>query len=623
MAQVSAVPSPPASLPPSHAAVPRARAALPVLLPALALALTFAVIAGLGEVAWSVYVAQVQHRISHQTPQAVWMAPTLNALLFLVPALALALVGRRGVRWWFPALLGTLAGLAAFALLRLVPGLADWARLALAAGLGARLGAFGRRREPAVRRVLPAVAGALVALTAALGIGYNVVRGVRERHALATLPAAASGAPNVLLVVWDAVRAQSLSLYGAPRPTSPDLQRLAAAGLVFDRAISTSPWTLPSHASLFTGHYADRLSAGWLTPLDGRDPTLAEVLDRHGYATAGFVGNVFYTAAATGLDRGMAHYEDYGFRPGDFFLSAALGRFLAYNRVRQGLGYIQVPARKSAADIDAEVLRWLDRRPAGHPFFAFLNVYDAHAPYLPPRPYDTLFVPRSERGAVPPGGDWKATPAGIREQHDLYDGAIAYVDAQLGRLLDGLRARHLLENTIVVVVADHGEEWAEHPRIFGHGNSLYIASLHVPLVVVAPGRVPAGVRVATPVTTRDVAATILDLAGIERSPLAGASLARYWRASATAPAEEAPLRAEVGKATNVASIYPVSVGDLHSVFAGGYQLIVNGDGREELYDLRRDAAEQHDLLARPLARADDPRRAAPTSGPRPLAASTR
>ncbi len=115
-------------------------------------------------------------------------------------------------------------------------------------------------------------------------------------------------------------------------------------------------------------------------------------------------------------------------------------------------------------------------------------------------------------------------------------------------------------------------------------------------MVAAPGRAPAGLHVRAPVTTRDVAATILDLAGIRRSPLGGASLARYWRAPAPALAE-APLQAEVGKASNVAPIYPVSVGDLRAVFAGGYQLIVNGDGREELYDLRADPSEQHDLLA--------------------------
>ena len=118
-------------------------------------------------------------------------------------------------------------------------------------------------------------------------------------------------APNVLLIVLDTVRADHLSLYGYRRATSPNLERLAKHGIRFEEARATAPWTLPSHASMFTGHWPHELGVHWLTPLGGNAPTLAEYLGSHGYATAGFVANDLYCSYDTGLDRGFTHYEDY------------------------------------------------------------------------------------------------------------------------------------------------------------------------------------------------------------------------------------------------------------------------------------------------------------------------
>ena len=121
----------------------------------------------------------------------------------------------------------------------------------------------------------------------------------------------APSAANVILIVLDTVRAESLSLYGYHRDTTPNLTRLAARGVRFDRAFATAPWTAPSHASMFTGRWCHELSVGWNRPLDGTSPTLAEFLGARGYATAGFVANTTYCSYETGLDRGFAHYEDY------------------------------------------------------------------------------------------------------------------------------------------------------------------------------------------------------------------------------------------------------------------------------------------------------------------------
>ena len=524
------------------------------------------------------------------------MAPVAYAVLFAVPAAGAALLaGRRPRARWLPWLIGILTFLSAYSVLLLATTLYDSARLIVAAGLAVRLGTLAAQHEPRVRRWLAPVLATLALACLALGGGYNILISVRERRALAALPAARPGEPNILFLIWDTVRAPELELYGYPRPTTPNLDRLARRGVAFDYAISTAPWTLPSHAGMFTGLYPHQLSAGWTRPLDDRHPTIAEVLAAHGYVTAGFVANTFYTSRETGLARGMAHFEDFGFTPGNFLMSTALGRMLANDRpLREAMGNVQLPGRKTADRIDGDFLRWLGRRPAGHPFFAFLNYYDAHSPYLPPAPYDTLFqAHRQDRKPLIWMG-WLMTPAQVRAERDAYDASIAYLDSRLGTLVDSLRARGLLDNTIVVLAADHGEEFGEH-GVFTHGNSLYIPSLHVPLVIVGPGVSPAR-RVPHMVSLRDIPATLLDLAGIRRSPFPGASLARFWREGPAERGPAVPLVAEVGKASNVPGRYPVAVGDMHSVFTDGFHLIIDGNGREELYDLRQDPGEKHDLL---------------------------
>src|SRR5262249_45638238 len=152
----------------------------------------------------------------------------------------------------------------------------------------------------------PVVAG-LVPILAAVPWGIDRIKEWRE----AMRPLPAPGSPNVLLIVLDTVGADHLSLYGYQRPTSPTIDELAPRGIRFDRAQATSSWTLPSHASMFTGRWPHELSVGWLTPLDGTHPTLAAFLGARGYATAGFVANTTYCASDSGLGLGFAAYHDY------------------------------------------------------------------------------------------------------------------------------------------------------------------------------------------------------------------------------------------------------------------------------------------------------------------------
>ena len=213
-------------------------------------------------------------------------------------------------------------------------------------------------------------------------------------------PAPPSGSPNVLLIVLDTVRADHLSLYGHSRPTSTTLERLARKGVRFDRARAAAPWTLASHASLFTGRRPHELNVRWMHPLADGFLTLAEYLGSRGYATAGFVGNTFYCAYDSGLNRGFTHYEDYSLGKLDALrtvhlidlalkavppILTTLGRFLPVGpSLSLGplmLRQVAFSDRKDAAAVSREFLHWLAGRPARErPFFAFLNYADAHAP---------------------------------------------------------------------------------------------------------------------------------------------------------------------------------------------------------------------------------------------------
>ena len=187
----------------------------------------------------------------------------------------------------------------------------------------------------------------------------------------------------------DNVRAESLSLYGYNRPTTPRLDELARNAVRFDSARSTAPWTLPSHASMFTGQWPHQLSVDWKRGLDATHPTLAEYLARQGYTTAGFVANTYYCNSRYGLDRGFARYEDFLENESvslfEIVRSSSLGKSaLMLMGYSMRLPTADVGSRKAAATINRNALDWLSRRPADRPFFIFLNYYDAHSPFIPP-----------------------------------------------------------------------------------------------------------------------------------------------------------------------------------------------------------------------------------------------
>ncbi len=243
------------------------------------------------------------------------------------------------------------------------------------------------------------------------------------------------------------------------------------------------------------------------------------------------MANTTYCSYETGLDRGFAHYEDYDVTlRGVLLCSSLVERSLNFVHKhpalanRLGLGGLSAGDRKDAARINRDFLGWLDGRgTTNRPFFAFLNYYDAHHPYLAPdleagTPFGSK--PESPRDFRLLKTWWERDKLGISPDDlalalDSYDRCIAYLDDQLGRLFEELRRRGELDRSVVIVTSDHGEHLGERD-LFGHGCSVYRPELHVPLVVVAPGSCPAGRAIDGPVSLRDVPATVFDLVGPAR-----------------------------------------------------------------------------------------------------------
>jgi arylsulfatase A-like enzyme len=566
------------------------------------------------------------HRLFLMTRHFVWLVPLIDLALFLAAGVMLALAARRWPRragWLGPRLLVALALLPALTLAG--PGIYAEAWLLLALGVASLVAPVLERQRDRWRRRLARTAPALlllVLLQAGWLFGSDRLKRWREEGR----PPPPEGAPNVLVIVLDTVRADHVSLYGYPRPTTPNLQQLAGRGIRFDRARAPAPWTLASHASMFTGQWPHELAVEWMSPLRGDVPTLAEHLGSLGYATAGFVGNTFYASYDTGLDRGFTHYEDYvldGMSAArtakaldDSFKSIGeLGRMWhisgrAYQDLTRG-------KRKDARAVNREFLEWLARRRAPRrPFFAFLNYVDAHSPYLlPPGVSNVLAgVPITDRDERLLGLRWsdenrRRFPGPARQlARDAYDNCLAYVDARLGELVDELERRGVLEQTLVIVTADHGEGLGEH-ALFDHGESLYRAEIRVPLVIVPPAgrdRSPRPAVVDAPVSLRDLAATV---AGFVRpgttSPFPGRSLLEGTRATAAdsgagnRPEDDAVVLSELSSpnpADPNRGRSPAHRGSLISLAEGDLVYIRNqGDGGEELFNERDDPDELHNL----------------------------
>jgi len=567
----------------------------------------------------------------------VWLIPVTNLCIFLaigvVAGLAVLAWPLRG-RWLALRVLGALTLLPP--LLAAFPQIYGLALLVVALGIAARLVPALERRAAGSRRLVAGsclvLAGLVLTLEASLGWS-DWIKEWRERSR--PLPPPAS--PNVLLIVLDTVAADHLRLHGYGRSTSTTLDELARDGIRFDGVQAASTWTLPSHASMFTGRWPHEFSANWLTPLDGTYPTLAEFLGARGYATAGFVANTLYCAADSGLGRGFAEYRDYLFpRLTAFKLAAlvdrsvgglqALEQFLEdrldcelLRPAVQHLWWLVNADRKAAAVVNREFLDWLSRRPRpDRPFLAFLNYYDAHYPYQLPELSTRRFgvAPRDQHEADLIQDWWPRDKRGLSAREidfvrDSYDDCVANLDEQLGLLLDELGRRGVRDRTWVIIASDHGESFGEHAGVFCHGTSLYQTELHVPLVILPPGGKPSGRVIKERVSLRDLAATIVDLVGIDAgSPFPGASLARFWDGSRDSPAEPADPTAASRALAEVVPNDPLGNPDRSRWLEAHWPLAAlserdwsfirrEGNVHEELFHLSDDPRETRNLVADP------------------------
>ena len=529
------------------------------------------------------------------TLEIVWISAAVNVVLFT--AVGLLIIGTARV---FRRLAITRVALVVFAFLTFF----DWAALSnrvtdgsaliLAAGLTSVFVRWVSRHDAQAMRLWQR---SLPWATAAAVIAFGAIQSglwIGERAAIARLPQPRADTPNVVVIVVDALRADHVSAYGYYRSTTPNVDRLASQGVLFENAIAPSSWTLPTHASLLTGRYPHEHGALY-DNYDGRYSTLAQALRSHGYRTAAFSGNTIFFTRAQGLGRGFIHFDDFFHTPADMVLRTLYGRKLCRFAFRRQ--WLQdYPARKLSPEVTANALRWIERTPT-KPFFVFLNYYDAHDPYLPPQPFRSRFS-RFEN----PGGrlnhlasnGWgeiyrSLGPEEVEKEIDAYDGGIAYVDESIGRLMSELEKRGLAANTLVVVTSDHGEAFGEH-GFMAHRYNIYREMIHVPLILWSPGRIPAGLRLQQPVSNAAVAATVAELIG-DDGAFPGTSLVKIW--SQPKPPEEWPhVLAELEHE-----------GTYKSLVTARWQFILNQKQELELYDWQNDPRQANNLANSPEGRA--------------------
>lgn len=585
----------------------------------------FGLAAGLLELTLVVAQQSLIARISLESLRTnrhfLWMIPTADLAIFALVGVVLIRVAHRLPGSTFLLCQRAGAGLLALGALLSVECLHPLAAVILSCAFAFKAGVCLKGRStalvPWVRATLPWMAAIPVILA-----GFTAYsEATSERRAWGRLPASPPAASNVLFIVLDNVRADSMSLYGYERPTTPRLAALARTGIRFDSARSPAPWTLPSHASMFTGQWPHRLSVDWMRGLDGTYPTLAEFLAGQGYATAGFVANTYYCNARYGLNRGFARYED--FRENqvvslfETVRSTSLGKCLL-----RLMGYSmsfapgEIDSRKTAAMINRDALDWISSRPDNRPFFLFLNYYDAHSPFIPPQDATTRFglcaLPRQEQIEILKRADHarrvgSAVSGEERAQldrqtnairQDGYESSIAYLDEQIGRLFDELRNRGLLEDTLVIVASDHGEHFQER-GFSGHGMSVYRREIHVPLLIFPPRSIADRRVVGEPVSPRELPATIIDLLGLGPSPFPGRSLSRFFRTETSPESLVDPVLSEVGQHMHVTPNpnVPATIGSIRALTTEQEVYIRSSFGREELYDRVADPNETRDRFA--------------------------
>ena len=388
----------------------------------------------------------------------------------------------------------------------------------------------------------------------------------------------------------DTTRADHLSCYGYHKNTTPNLDKVAQESVVFKNAYASSPWTLPSHASIFTGMYPARHGAhcdweimhcDWPVHLGEHYKVLAEILFDNGFRTAGVIGGPF-CKSNFGLSQGFEYFDDalISVLPDlkYFTLFKILRRWIPLKNIaaRQGINGFRI-----APQINTRVFSWLEKHYQS-PFFLFINYFDAHLPYFPPGKYALLF--REEENCEITESE--------RHKRDLlarYDGEIAYLDYHMGKLFKKLKELKIYSNTIIIITSDHGEFFGEHD-CWDHNYELYQEVIEIPLIIKYPSScLKKGVYL-NRVSLVDIMPTVLNFLKLPLpEDLQGADLFE-------------------GKSRVMAEIYRRSkpfggnnfIRELKSLVLNDYKYIKeyakDSGGRDELYDMNNDPRELYNLI---------------------------
>ena len=530
-------------------------------------------------------------RMIHESGEILWVSPLLDVFLFAAVGLMCAVLSRLVPK--LPAMriaVFAMAGLAIYDWLSLTERLYNIACLLMAVGGAVAFQRWVFHHQESALRCWKKSTPWLAALVVIAFIGVQGGKWWFEREASSSLPMAAPSSPNIVLIVFDALRADHVSAYGYPRPTSPDIDKLAMEGTLFENAVSTSSWSLPSHASLVTGRYQFEHGAdnpqrepwfGWGDTSFNRYPTIGEALELKGYRTGAFSANRVFFTRSCGFGRGFLHFEDYFHSPLDAFLRTLYGRKIGpLYLARGGRRFV---LHKRADEVNHELTQWIDRD-RQRPFFAMLNYFDVHDPYGGPESYRKP--------------SWE-----VKTTIDSYDAGLKYDNDMLAQLLRQLQDRGLDKNTIVIVTSDHGESLGQH-GLNTHGRALYWELLRVPLVIWYPGHVPAGVRVHQPVTNAAIPATIMDMveAGAPTA-FPGPVLSQSWKSPGSESNWPIPLSEiarnpfpedmeKIADATEPTS----TTGAMKSLVTPQRHLIAHENLGNQVYDIVHDSGEQNNLV---------------------------
>jgi arylsulfatase A-like enzyme len=433
------------------------------------------------------------------------------------------------------------------------------------------------------------------------------------------------GKPNIILITMDATRPDHLSCYGYERLTTPNLDKFSQEGVIYKNAYATAPWTLPSHASMFTGMYPTKHGAhhDFNPPQSGKDLsetqnekysdfqnlflrnifklsegnyTLAEILSERGYRTAGIIGGLF-CHSIYGLAQGFDYYNDKIFTNVNkdisfFIIYQGVNLFFPLNDFITQYGY---HIKRIASQLNRLVFKWLKENHE-QPFFLFVHCMDAHAPYIPPPPYDEYFGKR-DKGIImnfAPKGDLSYVTAELNlgfsvmggkhrltpEERELvvfrYDGGIRYLDHCLGLLFEKLKALKAYDKTLIIVTSDHGEAFGEHNQMY-HGLTIYEEILRVPLIIKYPSPSSRRGVVEKRVSLVDLLPTILAFLNY---PIPSGIDGKVLENS------DHPVIAERDTCAS------------RAIYQGRDKYIWTSNSLHELYDLERDPREEENLITR-------------------------